>query len=72
MTTIDLKSRLQKMYPKAEKIRVRQYPITYKGSMRGYTTISISGGGYEYRTTKDKILSIVPEPSKTFVDVINF
>lgn len=72
MTTTDLKSRLQEMYPKAEKIRVRQYPATYKGSMRWYTTININGGGYEYRTTKDKILSIVPEPSKTFVDVINF
>ena len=72
MGTKELKSKLQEMYPRATKIRVRQYPITYKGSMRGYTTVDISGGGYDYYTERKKVLSVVPEPKKTFVDVSNF
>lgn len=72
MSTLELKKKLQAMYPQATKVIVRQYPITYKGSMRGYITVSIYGGGYDYYSAKDKILSVVPEPKKTFVDVSTF
>lgn len=71
MDTKELKSKLETMFPKATKIRVRQYPLTYKGSMRGYTTVDIKGD-YDFHTAKEKVFAIVPEPKKTFVDVFNY
>ncbi len=71
MDTIEFKKRLQTMYPNARRIKVRQYPLTYKGSMRGYTIVDITGGGYDFHTVKDKVLSLVPDPKHTFVDVMN-
>lgn len=71
MSTNELKTKVQTLYPEATKIRVRQYPVTYKGSMRGYTTVDLEGIRDDFRTAKSKVLSIVPEPKKTFVDVWN-
>jgi hypothetical protein len=70
MNTKELKAKLCAMYPTATRIRVRSYPITYKGSMRGYTTVDVVGINGDFKTERDRIKSIVPEPAKTFIDVM--
>jgi len=72
MDTKQIKAKLQAMYPTAKRIKVRQYPITYKGSMRGYTTVDVHGIGGDFRTEQARIRAIVPEPKKTFIDVMSF
>lgn len=67
MSTLELKQKLQDKLPRATKIKVRQYPITYKGSMRGYTNITVYSD-YDYYTVRDIVKANVPEPSKTFID----
>lgn len=67
MTTNELKEKLQAALPRATKVKVRQYPMTYKGSMRGYTTVMVYGD-MDYYNVKDIVMATVPEPKKTFVD----
>lgn len=72
MNSKEIKAKLQQMYPTAKRIRVRQYPTTYKGSMRGYTTVDVYGISGDFRTEHDRIKAIVPDPKHTFVDVMSF
>lgn len=74
MTTQDIKKTLAAALPDATNIRVRQYPMTYKGSMRGYTDITITGpyDGYEYLHARHKALEVLGRPAKTFITVHNF
>lgn len=68
MTTQDMKAKLQQVFPEATKIRVRQYPDNYKGSMRGYTTVDVKGVDIEYNDFRDKCRQAIGSLDKTFVD----
>jgi hypothetical protein len=71
MTTQEIKKTLAQAFPDAVKIRVRQHPMTYKGSMRGYTDITLQGK-YDYFAARDKALEVLGHPAKTFVTIHNF
>ncbi len=67
MTTNELKDKLGAILPGATKVKVRQYPMTYKGSMRGYTTVTVHSD-MDYYRVKDIVMAAVPDPKHTFVD----
>lgn len=68
MTTQEMKEKLAIVFPEASKIKVRQYPMSYKGSMRGYTTVTVKDVNDDYFTFKDKCEAALGTLNKTFVD----
>ena len=68
MTTQEIKDKLSKVFPEATKIQVRQYPMTYKGSMRGYTNVTVRGINYDFNDFRDKCHNALGSLEKTFVD----
>lgn len=69
MSTQEIKNRLKEVFPQASKIKVRQYPIDYKGSMRGYTSVSVKDvNEIDYSEFKNKCRTALGGLDKTFVD----
>jgi hypothetical protein len=67
MTTQAIKNKLAKVFPQATKIRVRQYPMSYKGTMRGYTDINVKGVSINYYEFQDKCRTALGSLDHTFV-----
>lgn len=72
MTTQEIKQTLSKVFPEARKIRVRQYPLTYKGTMRGCTDIQVVGVSENYTVFKNKCREALRQPKNTFYSESNY
>ena len=71
MSTQEIKNIMSRTFPQARKIRVRQYPMSYKGSMRGYTTITVVGVSIHWADFQDMCLRALGSLDHIFVDESN-
>jgi hypothetical protein len=69
MTKQEILEKLLPVFPDASKIQVKIYPLTYKGSMRGYTNITLWGCNRPYTEAQNRIRETLGTLSKTFVTV---